>query len=63
MAEDDSAWIARAFEEGTPIDEAIAEGVRDALRRHKQAGVPIAIWRDGQVAWIPPEEIDPDGDG
>ncbi len=63
MAEDRSAWIARAFEEGTPIDEAIAEGVRDALRRHKQAGNPIAVWRDGQVVWIPPEEIDPDGDG
>ena len=31
--------------------------VRDALIRHKQAGLPIVIWRDGAVVWVPPEEI------
>jgi len=36
---------------------AVRQGVQDALRRHKQAGNPVAIWRDGQVVWIPPEEI------
>jgi hypothetical protein len=49
--------IARAFEEGTPIDEALAEGVREALKRHKLAGNPVCVWRDGKVVWIPPEEI------
>jgi hypothetical protein len=32
--------------------------VREAIRRHKHAGNPIATWRDGAVVWIPPEEIE-----
>lgn len=36
---------------------AAQRAVREALRDHKQAGNPIAVWRDGQVVWIPPEEI------
>lgn len=39
------------------ITAAMGECVREALRRHRLAGNPIATWRDGQVVWIPPEEI------
>jgi hypothetical protein len=39
---------------------AIERGARDALLQHKRAGTPIAVWRDGQVVWIPPEEIEVD---
>ncbi|HEY8685219.1 MAG TPA: hypothetical protein VIO57_06400 [Chloroflexota bacterium] len=39
------------------IQEALNQGVRDALRRHKQAGNPVAVWRDGKVVWIAPEDI------
>jgi hypothetical protein len=35
--------------------------VREALLRHKQAGNPIAVWRDGRVEWIQPEDIPVDG--
>ena len=31
--------------------------VREALRQHKRAGNPVAVWRDEQVVWVPPEEI------
>jgi hypothetical protein len=31
--------------------------VNDALRMHKRLGNPIAVWRDGKVVIIPPEEI------
>jgi hypothetical protein len=40
------------------IQEALARGVREELRRHKQAGNPIVVWRDGQVVWIPADEIE-----
>ena len=40
------------------VDRALWQGVRDALIRHKQAGVPIAVSRDGKVVLIPPEEIE-----
>jgi len=42
--------VARILEEMTLA-------VREALLRHKQAGHPVAVWRDGRVQWIPPEEI------
>ena len=39
------------------VEDALARAVREALLRHKQAGNPIAAWRDGQVVWIAPEDI------
>ena len=39
------------------ILKALQRAVRRALRQHKLAGNPVAIWRDGQVVWIPPEDI------
>lgn len=53
--------IARAFEEGDLIDEAIEEAARDAAIQHKRAGLPLVVWRRGRVAYIPPEAINDDG--
>jgi len=39
------------------ILEAMRQSVREALLRHKRAGNPIAVWREGAVVWVPPEEI------
>jgi hypothetical protein len=39
------------------IEQALARAVREALQRHKQAGNPIAVWRDGGVVWIEPDDI------
>jgi hypothetical protein len=36
---------------------ALRLAVRDALRQHKLAGNPVAVWRDGRVVWIQPEDI------
>ena len=32
--------------------------VRKALREHKLAGNPVAVWRDGKVVVLQPEEIE-----
>ena len=45
-------------EEGHLIDEAVRKGVRDALLRHKQQGLPIVIDRGGKIVWVQPEDID-----
>lgn len=45
------------YAEGTPIDRAIARGVRDALRRHKLLGQAVATRENGKVVWIPAEQI------
>ena len=39
------------------IQRALDQGGREALRRHKQAGNPVATWRDGAVVWVAPEDI------
>jgi hypothetical protein len=36
---------------------AMAEAVREALLRHKRLGNPIAVWHEGRVVWLAPEEI------
>jgi hypothetical protein len=50
--------IGRLFREGTAIDAAMNAAAREAVLQHKQKGLPMVVWRDGKVAWIPPEEID-----
>ena len=39
------------------IREAMGRGVQKALRQHKQARNPVAIWRDGAAVWVAPEDI------
>lgn len=39
------------------IERAVQRAVQEALRMHKRAGNPVAVWRDGQVVWLAPEEI------
>ncbi|MCR4321172.1 MAG: hypothetical protein NUV74_12660 [Candidatus Brocadiaceae bacterium] len=49
--------IAEAFANPGKITNALAQGVRDALLKHKQAGKPVVVWRDGKIVWLKPEEI------
>ena len=39
------------------IEMAVRRAVREAITRHKRAGNPIAVWREGKVVWLSPEEI------
>jgi hypothetical protein len=46
---------------------AMRRAVREALQDHKRAGNPVAVWQDGRVVWVQPEDIpdfteDPDQD-
>jgi hypothetical protein len=50
--------ISELFKEGTPIDEALRKGVRDALIRHKKLGNSIVIWRDGKIVHVPADQIE-----
>ncbi len=57
MEPDTTKDIAKIFEEGTLIDEALKKAVAQALRMHKLMGNPVAEWRDGKVVWVQPEDI------
>ena len=39
------------------ITQALTQGVHDALLKHKQAGNPVVVWRNGKMVWLKPEEI------
>ena len=44
-------------DEGTVVDDALRQGVRDALRRHSEHGNRVVIERDGKVVWVRPEDL------
>lgn len=44
-------------EQAEAIELILQQAVRDALRMHKRLGNSIAIWQDGQVVIVPPDEI------
>ena len=46
------------FADGREIDRALRNAVREAVRRHKLLGNPIAVWRDNKVCWLQPDEIE-----
>ena len=56
MAPEPSKDISKILADPTVVEQAVNEGVREAVRRHKQMGLPLAIWKDGQVVWISAEE-------
>jgi hypothetical protein len=49
--------IGRILVEGTAIDEAVTNAVKEAMLKHKLAGNPIVGMKDGQMVWLKPEEI------
>jgi hypothetical protein len=57
MAEQEGNGLDLRTATGHEINEAMKKGVFAALRRHKEAGVPIVVWKNGQIVEIPAEEI------
>jgi hypothetical protein len=53
---DIAALITRSDE----VQRAMGRAVRRALLVHKKLGNPITVWRDEEVVWISPEEIEID---
>jgi hypothetical protein len=50
--------VERAFETGTPIDEAVEEAFEEAVRQHKRLGQPLVFWEDGKTVLIPAEQVE-----
>ena len=49
--------IGKIIAEGTQIDEAVRQAVKEAVLKHKQAGNTIVAMQDGHMVWIKPDEI------
>jgi hypothetical protein len=48
----DQPWTAQ------DIEDAVNRAVTAALKRHKERGESVVVWRDGKIVWLEPEEID-----
>ena len=48
---------ASVFDDTREVTRRFEQAVREALIDHKRAGNPVAVWRDGKVVIVPPEEI------
>lgn len=58
MKAEASKDVNRIFvEDGHLIDEALKQGVRDAVLRHKEAGLPVVVYRDGKAVWLMPRDL------
>jgi len=49
--------IRKTLADDESLAAALWKGIQEALRRHKQAGHPVAVWRDGKTVWIPAKAI------
>jgi hypothetical protein len=49
--------IEEIFSNKERITAAVTSAVREAILRHKQAGNPIVVMKDGKMVWLQPEEI------
>jgi hypothetical protein len=60
--------VKEAFAAGTQIDRAMDRAFFAAVRLHRMHGLPMALWRDGQVSYVDageiplPEEVEAAGD-
>jgi hypothetical protein len=50
--------IAAIIMDGTAIDRAIIAARRRVIENHRRAGVPLVVWRNGEVVEITPESVD-----
>ena len=58
MKADVQKEVHRIFvEDGKLIEEALNQGVREAIVRHKREGLPMVVERDGKIEWVKPEDL------
>lgn len=50
--------IDEALADKEKIMAAVAAAVREAVLKHKQAGNPIVVMKDGKMVWLQPDEIE-----
>ncbi len=48
------------FHDDAAINAAMRQAGRDAVKKHRQLGLPLIIWRNGRVCEVPADEFDLD---
>jgi hypothetical protein len=58
MSRRPSHEIEAILRDGTAVDRAIVAARRRVIQRHRQLGVPLAIWSGGKVVEVAPESVE-----
>ncbi|HEY3229580.1 MAG TPA: hypothetical protein VGJ87_10185, partial [Roseiflexaceae bacterium] len=53
----DPVDIAKALEDHTRIEDALRLAAVSAWRKYVCRGLSMPVWKDGQLAWIAPDEL------
>ena len=57
-AEEEAAYYQEQLWTSEDIEAAVNRAVTAALKRHKERGESVVMWRDGQIVILKPEEIE-----
>ncbi len=49
--------IGAIMRDGSAVDRAMAAAHADAVRRHRQANVPMVMWEDGRTVLVSPFDV------
>lgn len=55
---DQAKDVVAILQDDALIDRALRKAALRTIREHKQEGLPLAVWRDGKVVWVPAEELE-----
>ncbi len=58
MASEPTRDISEILSDPEVVLQAVREAAQDAIELHKKAGLPMAVSRDGRVAWVAAEELE-----
>ena len=58
MANEPARDISEILSDPTVVVQAAREAAEDAIRRHQQMRLPLAVCRDGHGAGVAPEELE-----
>ena len=58
-SDDRPSRIDQVFADRRLIDEALAAAAADAVERHRRAGAPLVVFRDGRIERVPAERLVP----
>ncbi len=50
--------ISAIMADGKTVEAVLRKAVREALLKHRQAGHPVVEWRDGEIVWVGPEDLE-----
>jgi hypothetical protein len=53
----DDNELARLDAETLAIEGAMREAVNEAVIAHQRLGLPMVEWQDGQIVWVPADQL------